>query len=74
MGCPSLQPIPAKHYAHTQGFYKFPLLVRSLAPHLEDGKRARDLAILADDYLEEHREELMANAREWAQDFLTKRR
>ena len=37
---------------------------------------AKDLAILAEDYLNDpvHREELMAKAREWAKDFLTKRR
>ena len=36
---------------------------------------AKDLAILAEDYLNDpvHREELMAKAREWAKDFLTKR-
>jgi hypothetical protein len=35
---------------------------------------ARDLTLMADQYLAEHREELIPQARIWAEEFLTKRR
>jgi hypothetical protein len=35
---------------------------------------ARDLTLLADQYLAEHREELIPQARIWAEEFLSKKR